>query len=70
MISFHISASYGSYLFDQLNLAFKCSLINAGFLAVMHPFSSCSQMMHLAESTDTKLDKFHLSFTCFAVFLG
>ena len=37
--------------------AFKCFLVNAGFLAAMHPFSSCSLRMCLVVSTDTKLDK-------------
>ena len=59
-----------SYLFDQLNLAFKSFLLNAGFLAEMHNFSSCSWRMGLVVSTDTNLDKSRSSITCFRIFFG
>ena len=52
-----VSASHRSYYFDQINLAFKCFLINAGFLTEMQPLSSYSQRMQIVVSTDTKLDK-------------
>ena len=62
MILFQASASQISFLFDQLNLAFKCFLVNA--------FSSCSRRMCLVVSTDTKLDESYSSITCLAVFFG
>ena len=67
MILFQVSASHSLYLFDQLNIVFKCFLVNNGFLVAMHPFSSCFQRMCLVVSTDIKLDKSHSSITCFAV---
>ena len=41
MILFQASASHNSLdeFFDQLNFAFKCILVNAGFLAAMYLFN-------------------------------
>ena len=36
----------------------------------MRPFSSCSRRMRLGVSTDTKLEKSHVSITCFTVLFG
>ena len=36
---FQVSASHSSYLFDKFNLAFKCFLVNPGFLAAMPTFN-------------------------------
>ena len=45
MILFQASVSHSSYIFDQLNLAFKWFLFNAGFLAAMdsvHVLKGCA----------------------------
>ena len=66
-ILFQASASYHSYIFDQLNIAFKCILVKASFLAVMHPFNFFSKDL---VSTVNKLHNLHSSITCLAVFFG
>ena len=68
MISFQAPASHRSYLFDQLNLPFKCLLVNTGFLTAMYLFNSSSWRMHLVISTNTKLNKLYSSITYLTVF--
>ena len=70
MILFQASASHSSFCSDQLNLAFKLILVNVGFFIIMQLFISYSQRMHFVVSSDTKLDKLHLSVTCLAVFFN
>lgn len=47
------------YVFNKLNLAFRCVLFKVGFLTKLHPFSVFSQRRHLVLPNHNKLEKSH-----------